>query len=99
MAGAACETILLAIAIERTKDENQVVTMYRVRDGRRTLTNSITANLKPYLKQAIETATSLLSYWRDSAAHGHATEISEFAAHDALSRLLRFAPICERELG
>jgi hypothetical protein len=91
MAGAACETILLAIAIQKTKDENQAVRMYRTRDGRRNLVNFITTNLKPHMKQAIETATSLLSYWRDSAAHGHATEISEFAAHDALSRLLRFA--------
>ena len=91
MAGAACETILLAIGIERTKDEVKAVKMYRGRDGRRTLVNLITTNLKPHMKQAIETATSLLSYWRDAAAHGHATEISEFAAHDALSRLLRLA--------
>jgi hypothetical protein len=91
MAGAACETILLTIAIQRTKDEEKAVKIYRSRDGRRTLINLITTNLKPHMKQAIETATSLLSYWRDAAAHGHATEISEFAAHDALSRLLRFA--------
>jgi hypothetical protein len=33
----------------------------------------------------------LLSYWRDEAAHGTASEISETEAHTALGRLVRFA--------
>lgn len=90
MAGAACESILIALAVEKMKDEAKVLRIYLGRDGRRLLINSITDGIKPSLKQAIQTATNILSYWRDTAAHGYATEISEFAAHDALSRLLRF---------
>jgi hypothetical protein len=90
MAGAACETIVLALAIKKMGDEARAVKMYLGRDGRRTLINYITTNMTPHMKQGIETATGILSYWRDNAAHGHATQISEFAAHDALSRLLRF---------
>jgi hypothetical protein len=38
-------------------------------------------------------ATGLLSYWRDDAAHGIASDISEIEAHEALSRLLRFSQL------
>jgi hypothetical protein len=34
---------------------------------------------------------SLLSYWRDEAAHGTVSEIAEIEAHTALGRLVRFA--------
>jgi hypothetical protein len=91
MAGAACESMLIALAIEKTKDEAKVLRLYLGRDGRRNLIKEITLNTKPFLGQVIETATSILSYWRDSAAHGGAAEIGEFGAHDALSRLLRFS--------
>jgi hypothetical protein len=91
MAGAACESILLAVGIAQMQDESRVLKIYLYRDGRRSLIKEITAGWKLSAKQAVETAASILSYWRDNAAHGYATEISEFAAHDALSRLLRFA--------
>jgi hypothetical protein len=91
MAGAACESVLMAVAIEKTKDEPKVLRTYLARDGRRSLIKEITADTRPFLSQGIETATGILAYWRDSAAHGHATEIGEIVAYDALSRLLRFS--------
>jgi hypothetical protein len=91
MAGAACESVLMAVAIEKAKEEAKVLRTYLARDGRRNLIKEITANTRPFLSQGIETATGILAYWRDSAAHGHVTEIGEFAAYDALSRLLRFS--------
>jgi hypothetical protein len=91
MAGAASESIFVAIGLAQMNDEAKVLRIYLGRDGRRLLMKEISAYWKPQAKQAAETASSLLSYWRDNAAHGYATDISEFAAHDALSRLLRFA--------
>lgn len=95
MAGAACESILLAVAIAKIGDETATLRAYSARDGRKTVINQITSGARPFLKQAVETATNLLSYWRDAAAHGSATTISEFEAHDALSRLLRFAQLVD----
>jgi len=33
----------------------------------------------------------LLNYWRDEAAHGGLSDISEFEAYEAMARLLRLA--------
>jgi hypothetical protein len=94
MAGAACESILLAIGSAKIGDKS--LQIYFGRDGRRLLIKQITMNLSASLKQPVETAASILSYWRDDAAHGYVTEITEFSAHDALSRLLRFAQFVDR---
>jgi hypothetical protein len=94
MAGAACESILLAIG--SAKFGEKALRIYFGRDGRRLLIRQITTNLSSSLKQPVETAASILSYWRDDAAHGYVTEITEFSAHDALSRLLRFAQFVDR---
>jgi hypothetical protein len=95
MAGAACESILLAIGSAK-RGEKEAIRIYTGRDGRRLLIKAITSDLSVSLKQPIETAASILSYWRDDAAHGYVTEITEFSAHDALSRLLRFAQFVDR---
>jgi hypothetical protein len=91
MAGAACESIFVAIGIAQMNDEAKILRIYLGRDGRRLLMKEISGHWKLQAKQAADTAASILSYWRDNAAHGYATGITEFAAHDALSRLLRFA--------
>jgi hypothetical protein len=96
MAGAACESILVAIAIEQTKDEDEVLKIYLGRNGRRSLIKQITAGKPSGLQRPVETAASLLSFWRDSAAHGYETQISEFEAHDALSRLLRLSQFVDQ---
>jgi hypothetical protein len=43
------------------------------------------------IAEPFRSAIGLLSFWRDDAAHGLASEISEIEAHEALARLLRFA--------
>jgi hypothetical protein len=98
MCGAACESILLASAIEKKSgDEKAVLSVYLARDGRRRLIDLITTNLPAWLLEAIRTASTLLSYWRDASSHGHAVGLGEFQAHDALSRLLRFAQLAHDE--
>jgi hypothetical protein len=97
MCGAACESILLALAIGKKGDEEAVLSVYLARDGRRKLIDLIVSNLPGWLSGGIRTASSLLSYWRDASSHGHAAGIGEFQAHDALSRLLRFAQLTHDE--
>jgi hypothetical protein len=92
MSGAAAESILLAGAIAKVGgNEKQVLAHYRAAQGRRKVTEQVVGNLRAALADPFRSAVSLLSYWRDDAAHGTASTISEIEAHEALSRLLRFA--------
>jgi hypothetical protein len=91
MCGAAAESIILAVAITKRGDEQEVLDMYRAASGRKKVTDFVTGHLKPALSEPFRSATGLLSYWRDEAAHGAISNISEIEAHEAVSRLLRFA--------
>jgi hypothetical protein len=91
MCGAAAESILLAVAIAKNKDEERVLALYRSAQGRRDVINSVTGQARQSIAAPFRSAMGLLSYWRDDAAHGLASSISEIEAHEALARLLRFA--------
>lgn len=91
MCGAAAESILLAVAIAKAGDEAPVLAAYRTAGGRQKVINAIVGQARPAIAEPFRSATSLLSYWRDDAAHGLSSTISEIEAHDALARLLRFA--------
>jgi hypothetical protein len=91
MCGAAAESILLAIAIEKSGDERATLTTYRATGGRWKVVESVVGQARQTLAGPIRSATGLLSSWRDEAAHGLASTISEIEAHEALDRLLRFA--------
>jgi hypothetical protein len=91
MCGAAAESMLLAVAIAKTRNEERTLKMYHAPHGRRNVVESIVSGLKPSIASPFRSATGLLSYWRDEAAHGMASEISEIEAHDAIARLMRFA--------
>lgn len=91
MCGAAAESILLSLAVEKAGDENQVLTTYRTASGRRRITQQILHGVSPQISASFIELTALLNYWRDDASHGTASEISEFEAYEALARLLRFA--------
>jgi hypothetical protein len=91
MCGAAAESALLAIAIRKTDDEDLVLKKYDRRDGRREVMKLIFGGATAKLEARFRSAFEILSYWRDSAAHGKASGISELEAHEALARLLRLA--------
>lgn len=93
MCGAAAESILIAVAVAKTGDENDVLAKYRSSGGRRKVENLLLGQASAELKRSISSFTELLHYWRDEAAHGTASEISELEAHEALARLLRFAQV------
>lgn len=91
MCGAAAESILLAIAIAKSRDEGATMRTYQAAQGRRKIIEEIVGAARSALAGPFRSATGLLSYWRDDAAHGIASNISEIEAHEALSRLLRFS--------
>jgi hypothetical protein len=94
MAGAAAESILLAVAIGKTKDEGLILKEYARSGGRRKVTDIVTGELKPYLQRQFTAGLDLLNYWRDAAAHGKSTAISEVEAFMSLAQLLRWAHFC-----
>ncbi|MFZ1962153.1 MAG: hypothetical protein WAU78_01560 [Roseiarcus sp.] len=95
MAGAAAESILLAIAITKSGYEAKTLAQYNSRSGRREVTKSVVGNVSTPVKTQFETALQILHYWRDDAAHGMATTISEMEAFASLSQLLRLAQFAD----
>lgn len=96
MCGAAAESALLAVALGKTGKEQEVLRKYGGRSGRREVVSMIFKPPDTPLRSRFETAFNLLSYWRDDAAHGKASTISELEAYDALGRLLRLASfVCD----
>ena len=91
MCGAAAESILLAVAIAKSGDARTTLKAYQAASGRRRVVENVVRQARPGIADPFKSATGLLSYWRDAAAHGLASTISEVGAHEALSRLLRFA--------
>jgi hypothetical protein len=91
MCGAAAESILLAVATAKSGDEAATLAIYRAANGRRNVIEGVIGQARQTIAQPFRSATGLLSYWRDKAAHGLASTISEIEAHEALARLLRFA--------
>jgi hypothetical protein len=94
MAGAAAESILLAVAIEKMAgNEGKVLNEYRVAHGRKKITDRITGGLQQGLRERFVTASSILNFWRDEAAHGTRTTITAVQAQFSLAQLLQFAQL------
>jgi hypothetical protein len=91
MCGAAAESILLHLAITKEGDEQSVLTKYRAASGRRTLENLVIAQRREQIRQDFEVCFSLLKYWRDEAAHGRKSAITENEAFTSIGLLLRCA--------
>jgi hypothetical protein len=91
MCGAAAESVLLAVAIAKRGNEAAILASYRTANGRRRVIESVIGQARQAIADPFRSATGLLAYWRDDAAHGVASTITEIEAHEALARLLRFA--------
>jgi hypothetical protein len=94
MAGAAAESILLAVAIAKIGDEGKVLKDYASAGGRGRVTKSVVTGLTGSVTRTFEAALQVLHYWRDDAAHGMATTITEVEAYASLTQLLRLAQFC-----
>jgi hypothetical protein len=91
MCGASAESILLATAISKNKNENDVLKTYTTANGRKRIENMVIGQAKEHIKREFQGLTELLKYWRDEAAHGKASQISDNEAYTSLAMLLRFA--------
>jgi hypothetical protein len=91
MCGAAAESILLAVAIEKEKDEEAVLAKYRAQSGRRAIEKIIFDGKKEGFVAQFKSGLELLKHWRDESAHGTATGFDDVEATVALNHLLRFA--------
>lgn len=91
MCGAAAESILLATAIRRTGDEAVVLADYRASGGRGRIRALVVGAAPSFAQRSYDASMNLLGYWRDEAAHGAATSISDVEAETALVTLARYA--------
>lgn len=91
MAGAAGESLILAVAIAKSGDEAAVLHDYAAVQGRRRIENRIIGTAAEHIQREFKGFLVLLKYWRDQASHGIATQISDNEAYTALVTLLRFA--------
>ena len=91
MAGAAAELILLAAAIAKSGDEAKILKMYDAAGGRARVTTYVTGQATSAVQRQFVATLHILHYWRDDAAHGQQTTISEVEAYSAISELLRLA--------
>jgi hypothetical protein len=91
MAGAAAESIMLAVAIAKTGDEAMVLGEYATARGRSKIETRIIGQARPELQAQFRGLTSLVTYWRNEAAHGKPSRLSDIEAFTALTMLLRFA--------
>ena len=91
MCGASAESIILALAIAKNGSEDAVIREYKSANGRSKIENMVIGHHKDRIKQEFLNFTSLLKYWRDTAAHGARSTIGEEEAFTSMLILLRFA--------
>lgn len=91
MCGAAAESVLLALAVAKTGDEEAVFKEYRTATGRKKTIDALVGKQPDNLQRPFRSLMGILSYWRDDAAHGMASPISAPEAEEALRQLLMLA--------
>jgi hypothetical protein len=95
MCGAAAESIVLALAVEKRGGEQAVLNEYLASGGRTRIERSLVGQQPDPIKREFTGYTSLLKYWRDNAAHGAVSGITDNEAYTSLAVLLRFAQFAE----
>ena len=95
MCGAAAESILLRIAIEKKRDEGFVLSKYQRAQGRRNIKNLVIQNTNRHIQKEFPKMLDQLSEWRDVSSHGQATQVSDNESFVALRELIRFASFCK----
>jgi hypothetical protein len=83
--------ILLAAAVSKSGDEAKILKTYGAAGGRARITTYVTGQATSAVQRQFNAALNILHYWRDDAAHGQQTTISEVEAYSAISELLRLA--------
>lgn len=97
MVGAAAESILLATAIAKMADQDQVLSVYSRSGGRKNVLNLIVGQADRTRRDVLATFSGIISSWRDEAAHGIATPLGTANADEALRQLLHMCQWVDRE--
>ena len=97
MAGAAAESVLLALAIDKVGNEKDVLGKYRRAGGRQKVLNIIVGKANANTRNSLTAFSGIISFWRDEAAHGRASPISTANADAALRQLLHMCQWVDRE--
>ncbi|MBX3072872.1 hypothetical protein KF728_12795 [Candidatus Obscuribacterales bacterium] len=95
MCGAACESIYLALAIEKDGDAQKVLDIYRRADGRKKLKEMLERNQPGGLIRVLDSGFNVLAYWRDVSAHGASSDIAQAEARAALNELLSLSQLAK----
>jgi len=99
MVGAAAESILLYVAINKSGDEIEVLKKYGQSGGAGKIKNDILAGKKSSERQHFEGIYELMKYWRDESAHGKQSNLSELEAHMSLFLLIRHATFVRDQIA
>lgn len=100
MAGAAAESVMLALAIMKSGDEDVVLRDYRSASGSKKITDLVVKGLPGGLAEQVRHGSgAIAAFWRNEAAHGTYSHISEIEAHASLSQLLRFCQVAVDNWG
>jgi hypothetical protein len=94
MCGAAAESILLATAVAKA-DQAAVIAKYNASGGRRRVEKLVLGQVRAEIREECQGYLTLLKYWRDQAAHGQSSGISDNEAYTSLALLLRLAIFVE----
>lgn len=97
MVGAAAESILLAVAIAKSKDENVVLSLYRSSSGRQKVINLIVGKADARIQTTLKAFAGIIAEWRDEASHGQASVLSTANADEALRQLLHMCQWVDKE--
>ncbi|WP_413175890.1 hypothetical protein [Anabaena azotica] len=99
MCGSAYESVLLALAIKKKGNEDEILTMYSASQGRSRVENYLIGQKNQFIQKEFRKYTDLLKYWRDDASHGAASSIQEEEAYTSLILLLRFVQFAEKNFA
>ena len=91
MCGAATESIVLTAAKLKYKDQEEMLKIYFSSGGRGKVETRLLGQAKEHIAREFKGLSTLLKYWRDEAAHGTTSGISENEAYTSLAMLLRLA--------
>jgi hypothetical protein len=99
MCGATYESVLLALAIKKSGNEQDILDKYKSSRGRTIIENILIGQVNDFIKADFRKYSELLKYWRDDAAHGASLNIGEEEAFTSLILLLRFIQYTEKNFS
>ena len=96
MSGAACESIYLALAFEKSGDKNRILSDYRSTSGTKKLKDFVERNQNGTTIEILKSGFNILKLWRDDTAHGEFVGVGDIEARAAINTIINIAQISEK---